>query len=215
MQLKLKRQAICAIGATFFIYATADASNPGFYTGVQLGQSKVDASANNLKILTMPVSINGYPAAGQGLATVKVDNDGFGGRAYGGYQFSQYLSAEGGYTQFANVKIANIYGISGLNDTLHQGALDGVAKLTLPLGDKAHVFVKGGAAYVFGQKVEDVGTTIKKQDIDGLRPTYGLGLNYDLTRRVSADITWSRIVGGGNVYNSDLTTLGLAYHFGQ
>ena len=204
--------------------ATAD----GFYTGVQLGQSKIDADATTLKVKDLPYLNNGNEVLLQGPSKTKVDNDGFAGRAYAGYQFNQYISIEGGYTQYADTKITNIYGMTGVDDSLHEGAIDGVMKLMYSVTDQFHVYAKGGGAYVFAQKIEDAtGTTsstnpstltavsYKKADVDELRPTYGLGISYDITNHLSTDLTWSHIVGGNDIQKTDLITLGVSYYLGQ
>jgi len=206
------------------IYASS--KNQGFYTGVQLGQSKLDASAASLKVKDIPYLVNGSEALIQGPSKVKVNNDGFGGRGYIGYQFSKYISIEGGYTQYADTKITNIYGMTGQDETLHQGALDGVIKASLPIGNKFSLFAKGGEAYVFGEKITDAVPTVsatnpaqlqsvyyKKESVDVFRPTYGVGAEMKLTRRISTDLTWARIASGAGIQDSDLLTLGVAYHF--
>jgi len=200
----------------------------GFYTGVQLGQSKLDASATNLKVKSIPYLVNDNQVLLQGPSKVKVDNDGFAGRAYGGYQFNKYISLEGGYTQYADTKITNLYGISGSDETLHQGALDGVVKLTVPIAERVHLYAKGGGAYVFGQGINDAngepvssGSTLlstasyHKVNNDALRPTYGFGIGVDMTNHISTDLMWSHIVGGNHIHDTYLTTLGVSYHFNQ
>ena len=202
------------------------ASSNGFYTGIQLGQSKLDASATTLKVKDIPFLVNGTQELIQGPSKTEVDNDGFAGRGYLGYQFSKYFSVEGGYTQYADTKISNIYGMTGQDETLHQGALDGVIQGMLPIGNRFHLSAKVGEAYVFGEKVADATGTVsssnpnqlqsvtyKKEDVDVFRPTYGVGAGVDLSRRVSMDLTWSKIAGGAGIQDTQLLTLGVAYHF--
>lgn len=214
--------------STFAImaYSSLYADNHGFYTGIQLGQSKLDASASSLKVKDIPYLVNGSQELAQGPSKVKVNNDGFAGRGYLGYELSKYFSLEGGYTQYATTKVSNVYGISGQDEALHQGAVDGVVKATMPINQRLSVFAKAGEAYVFGEKVTDATGTVSstnpnqlqsvtytKENVDTFRPTYGLGMGFKLTHRVSMDFTWSHIASGADIQDTQLLTLGFAYHF--
>ena len=213
-------------GAAVLISTESFAMINGFYTGVQLGQSKIDVNATSLKVKDLPYLSNGNEVLLQGPSKTKVGNDGFAGRAYAGYQFNQYVSIEGGYTQYANTKISNIYGMTGLDESLHQGALDGVLKFMLPITEQFHLYAKGGGAYVFSQQIQDPtgipsssnasqpsSGSYKKVDVDVLRPTYGVGMSYDVTKHLSTDLTWSHVVGGNGIEQSDLLALGVSYYF--
>lgn len=224
--MRLSLRAIYVILCSGLPLTHLIAANNGFYTGVQLGQSKLDASASKLKVKQLPYLVNGNSVLVQGPSKVKVDNDGFGGRAFLGYQFNQHVSLEGGYTQFADTKISNIFGITGRNETLHQGALDGVIKLMQPFATRYHVYAKGGAAYVFGEKISDAsaqtvsqpGNTLvsaqySKNAVEALRPTYGVGIDVDITRHISSDLSYTQILGNGDIQTSSLEMLGFSYHF--
>lgn len=226
MSSKKRLLKLAASVFTLVACSSTYASDDGFYTGIQLGQSKLDASATSLKVKDIPYLVNGSQELAQGPSKVKVNNDGFAGRGYLGYQFSKYFSLEGGYTQYATTKISNIYGISGQDETLHQGAADGVLKATLPIGSRFNVFAKAGEAYVFGEKITDATGTVsatnpnqlqsvtyKKEDVDTFRPTYGLGMGLIVTQRVSLDFAWSHIASGSGIQDTQLLTLGVAYHF--
>ncbi|NNM58351.1 MAG: outer membrane beta-barrel protein, partial [Legionellales bacterium] len=154
-----------------------------------------------------------------------VDNGNLGARAYLGYQFNKYLSLESGYTQYSHTDVNNIDGVRGADLSLYQGAIDAVAKVSLPLTQKINIYAKGGAAYVMTQGVDssvyvnvqpnqinanlDYGT----KNIDEFRPTYAVGVSYDLTQHLSTDVSWSQIVGGNDIATSNFASLGLSYHF--
>jgi hypothetical protein len=54
--------------------------------------------------------------------------------------------------------------------------------------------------------------TYQKQSIDRVRPTYGVGLNWDFTRYLSSDLSWAQVSGGHGVPTSDLMAIGVSLH---
>lgn len=196
------------------VFATVN----GFYTGIQLGETKVDRSSGNLNAQNIPVSSNPEVPLNNSADT-SVDNDGFGGRAYVGYQFFPHLALEGGYTQYADTKIKNIYGIAGKNEQLDEGALDSVMKLSIPLFKRLSLYGKGGASFVMTEQIENVdvlssanSVTYQKESVDRVRPTYAVGLNWDFTRYLSSDLSWTQVSGGHGVPTSDLMAIGVSFH---
>lgn len=195
---------------------TVLAASEHFYTGVQLGETKVNRTSSNLNVES--ASVQSQPnMLISGPAAISVDNDGFGGRAYVGYQFTPYIAIESGYTQYADTKIKNIYGIAGKDEQLNEGAVDTVAKLILPLSHKVSVYGKGGAAFVMTNQFDNAyadGGNIQyeEQSIDRVRPTYGVGFNYDIARYLSSNLSLARVIGGDGVPTSDLLGIGLSLH---
>lgn len=185
------------------------------YTGVQLGESKINTS--NLNAQSLPAQSN-LNSSGTDTANVNIDNEGFAGRAYVGTSFSPYVALEGGYTQFAGIKIKNIYGIAGKDEQLNEGAIDTVLKLTLPLGNGISLYGTGGEAFVMTEQISSAQLTasssvkLDSETVDRFRPTYGFGLNYAIARFMSANFSFSRIVGGNDVPTSDLLALGISLY---
>lgn len=104
-----------------------------------------------------------------------------------GYQFSQNLALEMGYTN---------YGVSSLNN------IDGALKVIFPfeLGNKdASLFVKAGPAFIFTND----GSTIT--------PFLGVGASYALTDKVDATLQAQGISEG--FFSLGLISAGLTYHF--
>ncbi len=197
--------ASVAMVATSASYAAAD----GFYTGIQLGAANTNYDKQD------------FIGTGQGMTTTavdSVDNTGFGGRAFFGYQFNPNFALEAGYTYFpetdANgvVSTNNSTGATAIGRAdLKEYAVDIAAKPILPVTQNMDVYAKLGAAYVHtstgGYSIID--------DTSRVRPEYGAGISYDLTPSVPVFIEATRIqrISDG-VDNADLLSAGIAYHFG-
>ncbi len=204
--------------------AIAFAGSEQFYTGVQLGRSKIDSVSVSATAQSAPLQSEPETLV-SGPAQIDIDDDGFAGRAYAGLQFSPYLSIEGGYTQYASVKIKNIYGIAGKDAQLNEGAIDTVLKVTLPLADGISLYGKGGEAFVMTNQLADGyvnssssaggmpdNVSYNSESLDRFRPTYGMGVNYDITRFMSTNFSFARVVGGNGVPTSDLIALGISFY---
>lgn len=155
-------------------------------------------------------------------------NGGLAGRVYGGYQFTQYVAAELGYTKFSRTRL-NFTDVTSINtysskNSVQTYALDLVAKGTLPLQNGFNVFGKLGLAFL-NEYVGDTvlfsnnGPTTQENAYvshEFVLPTFGLGAGYDFTKNLSTDVTWMRIqsVNTPNIDSTDTVTLGLSYHFG-
>jgi hypothetical protein len=103
-----------------------------------------------------------------------------------GYQLSQYISAETGYTNYGR----------GLNN------IDAVAKFIFPfqIGNQDFsVFAKVGPAYVF------------RQGEGSVLPYGGLGGSYALSNNLDVTVQGQGITNG--FFSVALLSLGLTYHF--
>lgn len=208
--------------SSFFLMDSAFAQDNGFYTGILLGQSKIDTTVANQKVQSAPVqNSTSNTTKVSGPAKPSIDNDGFAGRAYVGYNFNRFFAIEGGYTQYADTKISNIFGVSGDDQNLSEGAIDTVARLNIPLSKRFSLYGKGGAAFVMTNQITDayavpVGSAYQfhyeKTSLDRVRPTYGVGLDMDITRYLSTDISFARVVGGNGISTSDLMAIGINCH---
>lgn len=222
-----KTMLLCGLTGVMLCSSAFATTNNGFYIGGQVGYGSNNSSASSLNAASIPVQIGNTQTTLSGLSTPSVDNDGIAGRAFLGYQFNKYLSLEGGYTQYSDTTVNNVYGVHGNNNSLFEGAIDGVVKGSIPITNRFSVYAKGGAAYVMTQNLGTDGTTYlvtpasgatylnnyNTQNIDEFRPTYGVGATFDITQRLSTDISWSQIVGGSNVPTTNFAGVGLAFHF--
>ncbi|OGT45017.1 MAG: hypothetical protein A3E83_05900 [Gammaproteobacteria bacterium RIFCSPHIGHO2_12_FULL_41_20] len=173
-------------------YAIAES----FYIGGQAGRS-------NLHNKTQTIT------SGSNTELVSASNTGFGGRIFGGYQYT-YLGFETGFTYYYPSKYSNSITVG--TPSITTTALDFVGKGTWvsPIG--LGVYGKAGIAIAFlGQSgsINGGGNSTK------VRPTAGVGVSYDFAQTWVADVSWSRIfsAGGTTFQNADLIALGLSYHF--
>lgn len=202
-QKKALLSALITGAAILGFSAVASADLPGFYAGGALGLSNVHQ--------------------GDDPFSTDKDSTGLGGTAQFGYQFNQYIAAELGYLYFHNVDQS----LSGFNATYKEQAGDLVVKGTLPLNQYFSLYGKAGAAYVDATtEVSSTGLYIAPNGnmyagnvnfddtVHPIRPVYGVGVSYNITPNVSADLGWTRIQHNSTIPNADITTLGLTYHFG-
>lgn len=201
-----KKALISALitGAAIIGFSTiASADLPGFYAGGELGYSNIHQSDDPFN--------------------TEDNGTGLGGGAQLGYQFNPYIAVEAGYLYFHNVD----ENFGGVNATYKEQAGDLVAKGTLPLNQYFTVYGKAGAAYVDASAEASTGVAIvtpngnvvtgtfsNSESTNPIRPVYGVGVSYNMTPNVSADLGWTRIQHNSTIPNADITTLGLTYHFG-
>jgi hypothetical protein len=196
-------------------FANSFIQDAGPYVGVQGGYTR--AYYNNEKDYV------------QSFPNSSVNEGGFGGRLYVGWEFNPYLSVEGGYTQFAK----NKYSFSGStysddqridvsgNGTIKTNAWDIVGKVSLPLSvfdpslTGLSVYAKGGAAYVTANGSATVTATAAdpawgvasgtaSADVTGHNwsPVYGVGAGYTLANNLGLDVSFTRIQGGGASFSN-------------
>lgn len=208
-----KKSVITAIVtsiASLLVAATASAIN-GPYIGGALGYGNIYQS----QVLANEDGVTG----GKG---------GLAGRIFGGYEFTQFLAAEMGYTKFSNNSVTAYVNTPAFGkltgpQTIKSYAVDLVAKATLPLQDGFNLFGKLGAAYLNEQTTSNTVVSNSAGDVLGLGkntydrilPTFGLGLGYDLSKNVSTDVSWMRIqkTSSSTMQSTDTVMLGLSYHF--
>ncbi len=201
-----------AIAAAASSAAVAD--NSGWYVGANAGQSLSRIDDGRIEA----------GLAESGLGTVLIDDFDrhFAYKLYGGYQFSRYLSLEGGYFDFGKFGFAA--------QTLPQGTLRGELKLqganldlvgTLPVARRFAVFGRAGVNYAdVRDSFEGSGPVDVLEPREGKHEVnykMGLGVQYDLTEflRLRGEVERYRIddpvEGKADV---DLFSIGLAYRFG-
>lgn len=166
------------------------------------------------------------------------NNTGFAGRIFAGYQFNAYFAAEMGYYRFSPLNIKADFNVDVVilekfdlsvpfdftaRATVYTYVVDLVGKGIYPVTDKFSLYGKLGVAYlnatgniILAVKTKIVDLSISTNpSINVLYPTFGIGLNYDITQHFSTDLSWSHI----QKYNShcfpsvDFVGVGLLYHF--
>lgn len=197
--------AVAASSASFAL------DKQGFYVGADLGASRADDG-------------DAFENAAKAYPSYEVKQNGFGWRAFAGYNFSRNFAVEGGYTQYADNTYKAGIGAADAFDLTHKtSAWDLVAKAALPLADSNwDVYAKGGVAY---QKTEYKGSMLGDSGSDSrtdFRPIAGAGVAYNFDNGVTVDLSWTRVFGNGktelrkdglNQPDSDLVSVGLIYNF--
>jgi len=181
------------------VYAVA----AGNYYGLQVGRSYLKNSDmvlpddNGNEVLTRP------------------SNNGFGARLYTGYQFNPYLGLEAGYTYYT----PSYYNIpNGKSPQSKIVAVDFVGRAITPSYYGFNAYAKAGVAIVeYTQAGLLAPNTTNPGGPDGTngfkpRPIIGLGIDYDFSQNWVVDISYSRILAGGNVPQANLLTAGFSYH---
>lgn len=221
--------------ASLWIATDANATVNGFYLGGQGGWGNVHQEGlSNSDVTTVINSQVGDFT--QTASSSSSSSAGLAGRIFGGYQISQNLAVELGYTRFHNMTASvsesftdidtSTTGKVSTDMTLKTQAVDLVAKGIIPFQNGFNIYGKLGAAYLRATGDANVtytetGAAPIKGKVDAsansIYPTFGAGVGYDLTQNVVADVSWNRIqkVGGNsNLASTDLFAVGLSYHFG-
>ena len=120
--------------------------------------------------------------AGAGVGQSFVDERGYDDEdtafsVFGGYQFNRYFALEGAYTDFGKVEP------EALGSDLEADAASITAVGIVPITDKFSAYAKAGfSRWNLDTELPAVTGT---QDDSGTDPTYGLGVQYNITDAVS------------------------------
>lgn len=169
------------------------AAPAGFYTGIEAGRAYTHYRPTDVS----------------GVTTAQIDNIGFGGRIYAGYQWDANWAAEIGYTYYPLTHFNNI-NQTGFNGRINETASDLMGKFIIPFSCKLNGYGKLGFAHINAGKEANLPGGNKSE----FCPTYGLGLSYDITTNVPIDISWRRVQQIGSIADADLLAIGISYHFG-
>jgi len=177
------------------VFAVAD----GFFLGLQLGQTNV----NNL---SMPDPVT--------QTFVKPSNTGAGFRFDMGYNFSRYAAWEVGLGRYAPAEYK--FADRQCQSPAKIG-FDITGKAMFPVS-VVSVFGRAGIAVLRNGNLSIVTTPdgnykCKTASSITARPLVAAGVSFDLNQSWVVDLSWSRILKGGNMKNADLKALGISYHF--
>ena len=214
------------------------ASVDGFYLGGQIGWGNVNLngiSNSDMVQVANAVLPGAYTITSNSTST---SDDGWAGRLYAGYQFDCHWAAELGWSIFSDVNTnGTIRGVDLVttspytiraNGSVDIDAVDLVVKGMMPLENNFSIYGKLGVAYVWSHGgdanasfvepgIINVSTgNVNLSNEHKFFPTAGIGVGYDITPNVVANIEYDRIqkVGSSDLGSTDLATVGLAYHFG-
>lgn len=184
------------IAAVALLAAAAGASAEGFYTGLQVGQSRYETTCDEV--------------SGAGITC---DNKGNAWKALGGYRFHPNVAAEVSYADLGEAKATGPAGSITASSTAFD--LSAVASFSPVNRLSLH-----GRAGIYRAKTEVRASTVTFSGSDSdtnVGAVYGVGVSFDVTRRLTARAEWQRYndVGGDNTGKDDisLVTLGVLFRF--
>ncbi len=209
-----KMTKISTAVASLLLVGLANAATPGAYVGAGLGESVLRTPNYS----TITDDFSGY--------TTSQKRNGLAGRVFAGYNFNSNFGLEAALASYAqtNWKVSSPIATGTVKDSLT--ALSVVAKGYLPIGDTGlNAYALGGLAEVHNvEKAKITAFGVNASDSErtsSLRPTYGIGMSYDMPNHVTTSLEISRIQGKGNmntdahaIPNADLVTLNVGYNFG-
>ena len=122
----------------------------------------------------------------------------------GGYRFNRYVSAEIGYVNLGKISFDGRVGATPFSGSARTDGVEFLAVGYLPLAQGFSLFGKLGAFLWDSRGDVAVGSFAGGGKDNGTDVTYGLGLQYDFNRNLSARLEWQR-------YNNiDVDTFGVA-----
>ncbi|OGT38338.1 MAG: hypothetical protein A3F12_06725 [Gammaproteobacteria bacterium RIFCSPHIGHO2_12_FULL_38_14] len=218
-----------------FSYSNKLFAASGPYAGIQFGLANMHQGSYIAKHLNNLVE-DQIPGASTEYLDMIYDDTGFAGRLFAGYQFNSYLAIETGYTQFQKLSVNTSAGIQinvinlpiPADITTHAAVstdvFDLVGKVILPVTNRFSIYGKLGLAYlnVNGQvkataNIPDVLTVdaSANPNLHILYPEAALGINYEMTKKISMDCSLTRIQQyNSHVFpNIDFLSVGIIYHW--
>ena len=182
--------------------------NKGFYLGAQAGYADMNYKKSWLTDDPKITSVG------------EVDDSGFAGRLFGGYNFNPYLAAEMGYVILPKVEFKDIAlrdASTTVDESFDQSILDFVVKGTLPLKDGYDLYAKAGFANVLRDDLEASanGVTVNSNTSNSKNvPVLGAGANYHMTSNIITEVSFMYYFGNGDLEPTDFAGAGLIYQFG-
>lgn len=217
MKLSHLASAIAALAAAAIAqpsFAQTNNDTVGLYGGINVGRSR--AKIDDPRISGNLVN-NGFT-----VNSLTDDNRSTGFKAFGGYQFNESFSLEGGFFSLGK------FGYHAT--TTPAGTLDGQARVrglnldlvgTLPITGTFSVFGRAGLTYVEARdKFASTGAVLVNNPNPSERAANwkaGVGVQYAFTQALSvrAEVERYRIKDGvGNKGDIDTASIGLVYRFG-
>ncbi len=225
--------SLVAAGAALATMSTVNAQSftPYAYIGGAYGVTNAQGNFNG-QVFSAGQSLTG----GDSISNIRSDRSDNGGKFLAGYQFHRNLAAELSYVDFG--KFNGAYQFSGPNSFTRQyianWRADGIA---LDLVASAVVMPRltvSGRVGVMRSSLKYSHDTVPS-GLDPFnaptdhqtRPHFGVGLGYDITPAIGAQLGWERTTGLGRNFsfsnadpdrsngklNYDLVALGLTYRF--
>jgi OmpA-OmpF porin, OOP family len=205
--------ALAGLALTLSPMAFAD--DAGWYIGANAGQARTKIDDGRIA--------GGLLGDGFTVTSISNDDQHFGFKAFGGYEFNRYFALESGYFDLGR------FGFTA--DTTPAGSLRGDIKIkggffdavgSLPIDEKFSLFARAGLNYA-DAKDTFVGTgsaTVIDSSPHKSAANYkfGFGAQYDFTRSVGMRIEAERYRindAVGNKGDVDLYSAGIVFRFGR
>ncbi|HIF9210031.1 TPA: OmpA family protein [Photobacterium damselae] len=137
---------------------------------------------------------------------VNLDNTNLAGGAFVGYQIAPWFALETGYTHLGSTTV------EGTNEKVRTQGADILAKFSYNLTDNVDMYVKGGT-YYYDTHTKNLGDAKDH----GWAGTAGLGVDYFITKNVSAGIDYQYyhdIKLGQEKMDAHFVGATIAYHWG-
>lgn len=208
----MKIKPIAAAALIFALSTISYAAGPGFYFGLGVGPTSVQAPSHTF---TTPVA--------PGYLKVNPSTSGIGERLFMGYDINSYAAFEGGFVHYgtATYKLPNGSQISCSDPSIRQNGFDFEGKAKAPFFTSGfNVFAKAGMAIMYAGSSGTLepdrtsnpcgGATESKAAV---RPLYGVGASVDLSPSWVLDFSYSHINGGGNIQSADFEAVSISYHW--
>jgi OOP family OmpA-OmpF porin len=195
--------------------SASSAADEGWYAGASLGRTKEAVNFDKVFRATLP--------AGVTLTSYSDGDDDTGFKLFGGYQFNDYLSVEGGYFELGNFDYRSTTTPAGAqygNLDVDGWNLDLVG--TLPLTPKLSALARFGFNFAdTGSSFRGTGAASSPQRSireDNNNYKYGLGLQYAFTEAFDMRLEAERYrvdEASGSKGDVDMLSLGVVYRFGR
>jgi hypothetical protein len=217
---------VASVGAV-----TAQTFTPHTYVGAAYGTTRAQGDFNG-QVATAASALTG----GNSISNITSDRSDNGGKVFAGYQFHRNLAAELGYVDYGRFGAA--YQFSGPNSFNRQYVAGWRADaLALDLVASAEVMPRlslsgrvgvARSSLKYSHNTVPAGLDVFSAPTENqTRPHFGLGLGYDITPAIGAQLGWERTTGVGRDFsfttanlersngklNYDLLSLGLTYRF--
>lgn len=192
--------ALCLSHTAYSEECCCEASDEcGFYFGAQLGYVQTHWSNIDQNAFALSEII------------VKRD-DGYGVRAFIGYEWNEYVAFELGGTYLNRATFDRWTALDFFNVPLthiQNWAYDASLRLSLPIWDNAGLFTRVGLSYLVSNdsikwranSLQDVKAEPFHHNPSTYNVTFGFGAYYELTCNLRAEISWMRF--GGNTETTD------------
>lgn len=208
--------AFLAASCLLALAAEVAAADSGGYIGIAAGQSRAKVDRGGIDAIFTASSLT---------ASTTIDETGTAFKIYGGYQISQNIAIEGGYSDLGKSKFHSIVtsGGSGTGDGEWRAySIDISALGILPLGDQFSLFGRAGLGiwnldFKFTASGPG-GTGTVSESESGVSPLLGIGATFNFTPQFSlrGEIERHFSVGKDDTTGKsdiDLITLGLQFRF--